>query len=146
MKFDTTKFGSLEINSDRIILFPDGLVGFEQYRHWVLLSEGKDDSVGWLQSVTDATLAFLVVTPHRFVQDYQLRVHRNQLLTMPWAPSDRTLTLAIVSDRSGSLSVNLKSPVLINVDRCLGRQVIVADDQPIQYVLTHHPATLRKSA
>ena len=146
MKCKTSRFGELDIASDRIILFPDGIIGFEDKRHWVLLSEGEDDSVGWLQSLNDGALAFLVVTPHRFVEDYSLKVHRSQLMTLPWSPEDRSLTLAIVSDHEGRLTANLKAPLLVNVDRCLGRQVFVADEQPVQCVLTQKPAPLRKSA
>ena len=146
MKCDTSRFGQLDIASDRIILFPDGIIGFAEARHWVLLSEGEDDSVGWLQSLTNGDLAFLVVTPHRFVEDYSLKIHRSQLMSLPWAPEDRSLTLAIVSDHGGRLTANLKAPLLVNIDRCLGRQVLVADDQPVQHVLTQDSAPLRKSA
>ena len=146
MQFHTSKFGTLEIDSQRIILFPDGIVGFESHRHWVLLSEDNDDSIGWLQSLSDGELAFLVVTPQRFVEGYEMKLHRSQLLTVPWSREDRSLTLAIVSDHDGTLTANLKAPILLNVDRCLGRQVIVADDQPLQHVLYSQPAPLRKSA
>ena len=70
MKFHTTKFGTLDIDSERIILFPDGIAGFESHRHWVLLSESDEETIGWLQSLTDPAVAFLVVTPHRFVPGY----------------------------------------------------------------------------
>lgn len=146
MEFLSTKFGRLTVESDRIILFPDGLIGYEDHRHWILLSEGDDESVGWLQSLSDAGLAFLVVTPERFIPSYELRIHRSQLLTLPWAPEDRSMTLAIVSDNNGTLTANLKAPLAVNVDRCLGRQVIASDDQPLRYELTYPSMPLRKSA
>ncbi len=146
MKFETSRFGPIEIDSERILLFPEGVVGYESHRHWVLLSENESDNVGWLQSLSDGSLSFLVVTPHRFVPDYALQIHRNQLLSLPWSPEDETLTLALVSDHDGTLTMNLKAPILVNVHRCLGRQVIVADEQPIRHAI-HSPVTpLRKSA
>ncbi len=146
MQFHTSKFGPLKIDSDRILLFPEGLVGFESHRHWVLLSERDNESVGWLQSLSDGDLAFLVVTPHRFVTDYSLQIHRSQLLALPWAPEDRSLTLAIVSNHDGNLTANLKAPLIVNVDRCLGKQVVVSDDQPLQFLLHAQTEPLRKSA
>ncbi len=146
MEFSTTRFGRLSVESDRILLFPDGLIGYESHRHWILLAENDDDSIGWLQSLSDADLAFLVVTPERFVVDYALRIHRSQLLTLPWSPDDRSMTLAIVSEHQGTLTANLKAPLAINVDRCLGRQVISSDDQPMRYELSHPSVSLRKSA
>ena len=147
MNFTTRRFGNIAIDSDRILLFPQGIIGYETHRHWVLLSEKGSDTVGWLQSLADGDLSFLVVTPHRFVPRYELQIHRNQLLSLPWSPADEALTLAIVSgESSGELTINLKAPVLINVARCLGRQVVVADEQPLQFVIHEEPAMLRKSA
>jgi flagellar assembly factor FliW len=41
----------------------------------------------------------------------------------------------------------LKAPLVINLDRRLGRQLICTDDQPMQFRLaTASPAQLRRSA
>jgi flagellar assembly factor FliW len=146
MQFQTTKFGPLEIKSDRILLFPDGILGFDSYRHWVLLAEGNDDAVGWLQSLANAQLAFLVVTPHRFVPNYAPSVQQKQVLTLPWASQDRVLVLVLVSDHNGILTANLKAPLAINVDRCLGRQIVLAEEQPLRFPLSRQSAPLRKCA
>ncbi|HEY6563057.1 MAG TPA: flagellar assembly protein FliW [Pirellulaceae bacterium] len=146
MRFKTSRFGMLDVDTDGMILFPDGLVGHPGHRHFVLLSEANNPAVGWLQSLSDAEFALAVVTPHRFVDKYALRVHRSQLASLPWAPSDRSVVLAIVSKNNGVLSLNLKAPLVINLDRCLGRQVVTADDQPVQHVLSDQPALLRKIA
>ena len=108
MQFHTTKFGTLDIDSERIILFPDGMAGFESHRHWVLLSESDDDTVGWLQSLTDPAVAFLVVTPNRFVPGYAIQVDRADLITLPWSRDDQTLIVVIISDHDGTLTANLR--------------------------------------
>jgi flagellar assembly factor FliW len=146
MRFETANFGQLQIDPESILLFPDGLVGFEQYRHWVLLSENDDDAVGWLQSLNDPELVFSVITPHRFVPNYSLRIDRAQFAALPWSSTDESIILGLVSQRDGEFSVNLKAPVIINLQRGLGRQVVVADDQPLQYALSGQPGRIRKSA
>ncbi len=146
MKLKTTNFGNLELDPDAILLFPDGLIGFETFRHWVLLPESDDDAVGWLQSLNDPGLAFSVITPHRFVPKYQLKIGKEQLGSLPWTSSDESILLALVSNHDGQLTVNLKSPIIVNLHRGLGRQVIVADDQPIQYALSAKSTRMRKSA
>jgi len=40
----------------------------------------------------------------------------------------------------------LKAPVVINLERRLGRQVVANGDQPVQYELISQPAPLKKSA
>jgi flagellar assembly factor FliW len=42
--------------------------------------------------------------------------------------------------------VNLKAPVIINLDRRLGRQVVTLDEQPIALPFASCPAAARKIA
>jgi flagellar assembly factor FliW len=146
MEFNTSRFGTLQIDTDAILLFPEGVIGFPAQRHWVLLREGKSPTFGWLQSISDPELAFAVVTPTAYAPDYQLRFHRDEVATLPWSVTDETLVLAIVSRNDDYLTINLKAPLLINLDRCIGRQLMTCDDQPLQYVLPNQHVSMRKSA
>ena len=146
MEIRTSRFGTLNIDSQAILLFPDGVIGFSGHRHWVLLREGKSASFGWLQSLSDPETAFAVVTPSAYVPDYQLRFHRDEMSSLPWSASDESLVLAIVSRNEDRLTINLKAPILINLDRCIGRQLLTCDDQPIQYALPNQQVSMRKSA
>ena len=82
----------------------------------------------------------------RLVSDYQVRIVRTELETLQLSAMDQAFVLCIVSRNEDSLTMNLKSPVIINLDRRLGRQVITNDDQPMQYRLAGSTAPLRKSA
>ena len=146
MKYETEHFGQLDINTDGIIHFPDGIIGFPDQRHWVLLAEEQDDAVGWLQSLTDPSLALSVITPHRYVPQYVLRVDRREFTCLPWSHDDASIILAVVSQHDSQLTANLKAPIIINLERGFGRQIIVADDQPLQYVLSANLTQVRKSA
>ena len=146
MKYETRKFGTLELDPDAILVFPDGLIGFEDQQHWVLLSESNSDTVGWLQSLDDPGLAFCVVTPGAFVADYILKVHRRELDALPWAREDRSLVLGLVSHHGSYLTMNLRAPLLINLDRYVGRQVICSDDRSLRHPLPVQSIPLRKIA
>lgn len=145
MQLETTRFGVLQIDPNGILLFPDGIVGFEEHRHWVLLGDANE-AVGWLQSLTAPEVAMPVVTPMHFVSDYQLRFRRDELAQLPWSPYDEALVLAIVSRHEGQLTANLKAPVILNLHRGMGRQVLTCDDQPLQFPLMPQVLPLRKSA
>ena len=54
--------------------------------------------------------------------------------------------LTIVGKNERAITLNLKAPVVINLERRLGRQVIANGDQPVQFELTTQPAPLKKSA
>ncbi len=146
MKFESTHFGTLDIRADGIVLFPDGIIGYENYRHWVILWEEDSDAVCWLQSLDDPNLVFSAVMPHRFVPQYVLRISRDEFVSLPWAAGDDSIVLALVSKHDDQLTINLKAPLLVNMDRNVARQAIVVDEQPLQYVLPRNSVPLRKSA
>lgn len=147
MQIGTTRFGTVTIDANDILLFPAGLIAFEDCRHWVILGDAQNDAVGWLQCVSRPDVALPVVSPRRFVADYQVRVLRRELAPLQLSEVDQAYVLGIVSRNESSLTLNLKAPVIINLDRHLGRQVITTDKQPVQFELTSLPAaTLRKSA
>jgi flagellar assembly factor FliW len=147
MHIDTTRFGAVQIEADDIFLFPHGLFAFEDCRHWVLLSDAENESLGWLQSVSRPEIALAVVSPRRFVPSYQVRVVRSQLAPLQLEQCDQAFLLTIVSQNEQSLTVNLKAPIIINLDRRLGRQVITTDEQPVAHQIGQRSRPVfRKSA
>ncbi len=146
MHVHTTRFGSVAIQADDIILFPQGLFAFAQHRHWVLLADSANAAVGWLQSINDPRLTMAVVSPRRFSPDYRVRVDRKQLGPLQLDQANRPFVLTLVSHHEDQLTINLKAPVLINLDRRLGVQVIVADEQPLRLGVAQAPEPIRKTA
>jgi flagellar assembly factor FliW len=147
MQIATTHFGPVQIEIDDILVFPRGLVAFEDCRHWVLLSDDENPALAWLQSVTREEVALAVVSPRRFVPGYAVHVGRGQLLPLEFSQFDQAYILTIVSASDGDLTINLKAPLIINLDRRLGRQVVTNDEQSVAMPLaTTPPRILRKSA
>ena len=92
------------------------------------------------------SVALPVVSPRRFVPSYQVRVNRNQLSALELSAPDEAFVLTVVSRHEGRLTLNLKAPLIINLDRRLGRQVVTNDEQPLQLDLAPAPAAYRRSA
>jgi flagellar assembly factor FliW len=80
------------------------------------------------------------------VPGYQVRLARSQLTPLELAALDHAFVLTVLSKNQGYVTVNLRSPVIINLDRRIGRQVIVSDEQPLQMRLPAPAVPLRKSA
>jgi flagellar assembly factor FliW len=129
----TSRFGRLEIESLDVICFPAGLLGLDGCLHWVLLADADNDAVGWLQATTQAEVALAVVSPRRFVPDYQVRVNPSELEPLGLDIKSKVSVLAIVSSNEQQLTLNLKAPLIIHRERRLGRQVIVNGNEPLQY-------------
>jgi flagellar assembly factor FliW len=146
MQILTTRFGVVEIDADDLISFPAGVLGLEDCRHWVLLADAANDALGWLQSTSRPDVALAVVSPRRFVPEYQLRVSKGELAPLALRNVGDAQVLVIVGKNERSITLNLKAPLVINLERRLGRQVVSTADQPVQYELTAPTVPLRKSA
>lgn len=146
MQINTTHFGPVQIEADDILLFPQGLIGFPGDRHWVLLGDGENESLAWLQSVSEDDLTFPVVSPRRYVANYQVRMSRRDISPVQLEQPKDAHVLAILSKNEEQLTLNLKAPLLINLEQHLGCQVVVNDDQPLALPLAPVGQTYRKSA
>ena len=135
MRVETTRFGDLEVVEQHLLSFPAGMLGLEECRQWVLLADTSNDALGWLQSADRAEIAMAVVSPRRFVPDYQVRVSRREIQAIDVHDPSHSQVLVIVGKNDRSVTLNLKAPLLLNMEQQLGRQVIVTNDLPVQFEL-----------
>ena len=147
----TTRFGTLSVETQDELIFESGLIGLEHCRRWVVLTDTKNPTLGWLQSIDEGHIALGVVSPRRFVPDYQLRVDRSDLHSLELS-SARDAEVVVIASRQGSgpqqggLTLNLRAPLVINVERRRGCQVIAKDDLPVQFPLSLPPVSSKESA
>src|SRR3954464_11226960 len=146
MKIDTSRFGIVDIEPDDLLHFASGLLGLEECRHWVLLADAENEALGWLQSTSRPDVAVAVVSPRRFVPEYQMRVSKGELAPLDLPDVREAQVLTIVGKNQDGVTLNLKAPLVINLERRLGRQVITNGDQRLQHPLHRPTAPLRKTA
>ena len=147
MQIQSTRFGLLEISHSDLIFMPHGLIGFEEYRHWVLLASKESEELAWLQSVALSHVALPMISPRRFVPNYRLQVQRRDLDLLQMHAKDQVYVLASLSKQGNHWTTNLKSPVILNSTRRLAVQVIVIDDQPLsQPIILTDALELHKAA
>ena len=147
MQIQSTRFGQREISHSDLIFMPHGLIGFEEYRHWVLLASKESEELAWLQSVALSHVALPMISPRRFVPNYRLQVQRRDLDLLQMHAKDQVYVLASLSKQGNHWTTNLKSPVIMNSTRRLAVQVIVIDDQPLsQPIILTDAQELHKAA
>jgi flagellar assembly factor FliW len=144
MEITTTRFGTLSVDEGDVLTFVDGLIGMEECRRWVILADSQNSALAWLQSLDRPEVALAVVSPRRFVPDYQVRIARRDIQPLGLADPNAAQVLTIISHAGGQLALNLKAPLVIHLEERLGRQIVARDDHAVQHRL---PGTaLRKSA
>jgi flagellar assembly factor FliW len=127
----TTRFGEIQPEENRLIDFPEGIIGFPQYKRYVLLEHRPGSPFLWLQSTEAPDLAFVLISPHMVASDYPCRV---PCADPPARDGEdgtgHLVVLAIVTIPPGEprkMTANLLGPVVIDTSARTGRQVILAD-------------------
>ncbi len=120
------------------IAFPDGIPGFEGCRKFVLLASEAIAPLQRLEAIEGTPAAFVGIDPRLALADYRCRLSESDLRALGADASTTLLWFAIISaDADGTLTANLRAPIVINPQRMIGRQVLPDDGlYPIRHVLT----------
>jgi len=129
MLMETLRFGPLEVDEERLITFPDGLLGFPRRRRFALIQTSPDPVFFWLQSAEDPALAFVVCDPLAFVPDYQVPVRAEDLEPLQLQDLSDCQVLVIVNKVGDHLTANLLGPLVIGAHSRLGRQLVLSDSR-----------------
>ena len=151
VRFESVRFGPVEVQESEVIEFPRGLIGLGG-RRWTLLDRNPGTEFRWLHNVDDAALALPVVPPGAFFSDFSLEVAAGDLaeagiedlggwevyVTVRAAPDPQDVT------------ANLRAPLVIRAGR--GYQLLnTVEDASLQAPLfelveTAAPAAAARSA
>ena len=125
MKVMTKAYGSLEIDDRQRIIFPQGILGFEKLKNYVLL-DAEQPPFYWLQSIDDVDVAFVLIDPHLFRRDYTLDIDPGDFEEIGASGEDEVLVFAIVTIPSDTsqMTANLQGPIIVDKQTKVGRQCI----------------------
>lgn len=146
MEVKTSRFGVLRVLPQDVISFDQGIVGFRELRRWCLLADADCPSLGWLQSVDSPEVALGIVSPRRFVPEFQLRAARQDLHELQLTAERDAQVVVIVSRHEEGFSLNLRAPIVVNVENRKGCQVVSRDPLPVKRLLPMPQAELRRTA
>ncbi len=133
MKIETTRFGTIEIEDDRVIDFPWGIPGFESVKKYVLI-EYKDGPFQWLQAVDEPSLAFVVCPPEAIGVQYD--VPDSALEPLDAKASDEVVILNLISfDREKNIiRFHLRSPLVFDVEKRKAYQWTMDSEEVKKYI------------
>ena len=128
MKIMTTRFGEVEVKDEKVLHFPEGVIGFHSLKRFVLL--GKESQlVMWLQAVDNPKIAFIVVNPFLFEPDYNPKLTEEdlQFLQVEDSRDLHILAIIVVPEDPQKMTANLLGPVVVNTTKKIGKQVILLE-------------------
>lgn len=133
MKIKTRDFGMIEIDEAQVFHFTQPIFGFDQFTDFVILHDEEiGESIGWLQSVQDPQLCFILMDPNAVAEDYQPDLPDN-FDSLLGAGDCYCWLVAVVPENFRDATVNLKSPVFLNPNTGKGAQIILEGDYPVRF-------------
>jgi len=132
IKIKTRPFGEIEVTEQQIIDFPDGILGFDDVRKFVLLDAHDENSpLKWLQAYDEPELAFVIIRPVDFMREYELVVSMNDIEAGGADTAENLVVFAIVTipTNPSDMTANLQGPIIVNPEKRLGRQAISLSDR-----------------
>lgn len=138
MQITTKVFGEITIDDEKIIRFPNGIIGFPELTDFALIhdEEKGTDTIHWLQSLQEPAFAMPVMDPLIVCPDYNPEVDDELLNNIGEIVPEELLVMVTVTVPKDikKMTVNLKGPMVINAAQRKATQVIVeGDEYPVKF-------------
>ena len=126
----TTRFGQVQFQNEDLLAFPEGILGFADLKKFVLLDDPNDDIFAWLQSCDEPAIAFPVLEPELFSENYKVTLAKSDLeaLRLQNLSGARLFCIITIPDDPTQMTANMKAPIVINVAEKRARQCVLQDN------------------
>jgi len=136
MLLKTRSFGEVKIKKEEIIKFTQPIVGFDEYKQYILMKNKSIFPTFWLQSVDDPELAFPVVSPFFIDENYSIKLHVSDFedINLKEFNDVVVLTLLVVPQDVSLIRTNLRAPIIYNPIEKLAKQIVLQEEKyPIHF-------------
>jgi flagellar assembly factor FliW len=117
----TIKGNQVHYEDDQVITFTEGLIGMPDMRRAVLVPIDEFEPFCWLASVESEKNRFIVVDPRMIFDTYQPFSNEEAAGVL------QTLAIVKISSDWAKTTVNLRAPLVINLETQKGAQVILSE-------------------
>lgn len=131
LKKFNTRIGEIEVDDDEIIIFEEGLPGFENLKKYVILTLEETYPIMWLLSLEDELISFPIIEPKLVKIDYKVKFPGEIADKLGIKNVEDAAVFAIMTiphDNPDEATVNLKAPLVISKNTNKGIQYIIDDD------------------
>lgn len=132
MIITTDMFGQIKINKDTIYNFPEGLLGFANETKFTIIdTEDGESPFLWLQSINSPELVFVIMNPSFAFPDYNIEIPKRarEKLEIEKEEDVAVYSILVVAEDMEKITANLSGPIILNINKRLGKQVILDDDR-----------------
>ncbi|KPB05647.1 flagellar assembly protein FliW [Bacillus sp. CHD6a] len=127
MKIETKYHGLIEVQEKEVVKFPNSLPGFLEEKEFTVIPFSEEGTFFILQSTKTPELGFVLTNPFKFYPDYDFNLENQavDVLDLDDAADVNVYTVLTMANQFHDTTANLQAPVVINVKKKLGKQVIL---------------------
>lgn len=128
MVLDTKNFGDIIVKKEKIIIFKEGIPGFEKLREFIIIKE--DEVFTFLQSIEDGDICLTLINPFPIFKEYKVELKEEVLATIDGGKEEYigVYTVVVVAEFIENMTTNLKAPIVVNFQSMKGVQVMLDKD------------------
>ena len=104
--FSNRELGTFEYEEKHVIQFPEGIIGFEELKRYIVVDDVDSEPFRWLVSIEDPDLIFPLLDPGLVRKDYTSM--------LPSGSARTVFLIASLKESPDESTVNLRSPILID--------------------------------
>ena len=130
LRLSSHRFGEFTYTRDAVIDFPHGLIGFEDLHAFIIADIPGCEPFQWLICLDNATIGFPIIRAEILDASYAEEVYQEFDLMHGLNPEQVvSYIIATLPDQLEEATVNLRAPVVINLQRHSGQQIILVSDE-----------------
>jgi flagellar assembly factor FliW len=127
----TNVFGDIHYTEKDIILFPEGIIGFEDKSQYIIYTKAGYEPFLWLICITDSSIFLPIIDPYLVMPDYEASSNNGELqsIGLDNVHSGKVFSIVTVGRDIHQVTTNLRGPIIINENRSLGKQIILSESE-----------------
>jgi len=131
MQVETLRFGTVEVDETKMIVFGDGIPGLEQYRKYALLQFEDSYPIVWLQSMEETGICLPVLDTFKVLPDYVFDIDDSDVKALELKGPDElhVVSVVVIPEDIQGMTVNLAAPIIINTNTGNARQVVLSGSE-----------------
>ncbi|MEA4848940.1 MAG: flagellar assembly protein FliW [Clostridiaceae bacterium] len=131
MVVKTKFFGEVEISDKDVVIFDEGIPGFQDMHRYTVINDGDNTFISYLQSLDEESVCFIMIPPIFALKDYEIEISGSTVRKLGIKkPKDVKLyAILTIPGSFKDATVNLKAPIIVNTNNNRAVQEILDDER-----------------
>ena len=132
MRLRTRHFDVIEFMEDSIIIFNEGILGFEDLHSYIIIKNNNPDvPFHQCEWVDNPDLTFVITDPFLFINDYEFDLSDSEVKELEIKDSSdiKIYNIVVIGKDIKESTINLRGPIVINIQKKIGKQIVLDSDK-----------------